>query len=225
MENPYGIASLWQQSDAVIKFVGFALLAMSLASWAVIFTRLISLLKLRKAKYLIAEFWQQQDINKGIDLLAPQPPFQKLVSQGLQAKAHHQNHQAQLQGQVPLSDWLTTALKNNIDDTRESLSGGLAILASVGSTSPFIGLFGTVWGIYHALIGIGLSGSASIDKVAGPVGEALVMTAFGLAVAIPAVLGYNAISRANKAITIQMNRFASQLHAYYLTGSVQSKVG
>ncbi|MGS0497596.1 MotA/TolQ/ExbB proton channel family protein [Pseudoalteromonas mariniglutinosa] len=225
MENPYGIAALWQQSDAVIKFVGFSLLAMSLASWAVIFVRLFSLLKLRKAKHLVVKFWQQQDINNGVEQLAPQPHFQQLAVQGLQAKEHHQNHEEQLQGQVPLADWLTTALKNNIDDTRESLSGGLAILASVGSTSPFIGLFGTVWGIYHALIGIGLSGSASIDKVAGPVGEALVITAFGLAVAIPAVLAYNAISRGNKSVLIQLNRFASQLHAYYLTGTVQTKAG
>lgn len=225
MENPYGIAALWQQSDAVIKFVGFSLLAMSLASWAVIFIRLFSLLKLRKAKHLVVRFWQQKDINKGIEQLAPQIHFQQLAAQGLQAKEHHQNHEEQLQGQVPLADWLTTALKNNIDDTRESLTGGLAILASVGSTSPFIGLFGTVWGIYHALIGIGLSGSASIDKVAGPVGEALVMTAFGLAVAIPAVLAYNAISRGNKSVIIQLNRFASQLHAYYLTGTVQTKAG
>ncbi|MDN3378677.1 MULTISPECIES: MotA/TolQ/ExbB proton channel family protein [unclassified Pseudoalteromonas] len=225
MENPYGIAALWQQSDAVIKFVGFSLLAMSLASWAVIFIRLFSILKLRKAKCLVIDFWQQQDINKGVELLAEQAHFQQLAMQGLQAKEQHQNHEEQLQGQVPLADWLTTALKNNIDDTRESLSGGLAILASVGSTSPFIGLFGTVWGIYHALVGIGVSGSASIDKVAGPVGEALIMTAFGLAVAIPAVLAYNAISRGNKSVIIQLNRFASQLHAYYLTGTVHTKAG
>ena len=129
------------------------------------------------------------------------------------------SHQDDLHGKLPLSDWLTSTLKGAIEESAEQMQKGLAILASVGSTAPFVGLFGTVWGIYHALVGIGASGQASIDKVAGPVGEALIMTAFGLAVAIPAVLAYNALSRGNKGIISKLNRFAFQLHAYFMTGA------
>ena len=118
-----------------------------------------------------------------------------------------------------MSDWVTGSLRNSIDEFTARLQSGLAILASVGSTAPFLGLFGTVWGIYHALIAIGTSGQSTIDKVAGPVGEALIMTALGLAVAIPAVLGYNALVRGNKFILVRMNSFAHDLHAYFVTGA------
>jgi biopolymer transport protein ExbB len=114
---------------------------------------------------------------------------------------------------------VTRCLRNGIDEFTARLQSGLAILASVGSTAPFIGLFGTVWGIYHALVAIGTSGQASIDKVAGPIGEALIMTAFGLAVAIPAVLGYNALVRGNKGMLNGLNSFAHDLHAYFVTGA------
>jgi biopolymer transport protein ExbB len=124
-----------------------------------------------------------------------------------------------------VSDWITRTLRNSIDDSTARLQSGLAILASVGSTAPFVGLFGTVWGIYHALVGIGASGVATIDKVAGPVGEALIMTALGLAVAIPAVLGYNALVRGNKGILTKLNRFAHDLHAYFVTGARVSSGG
>nr|WP_290575874.1 MotA/TolQ/ExbB proton channel family protein [Ketobacter sp.] len=146
-------------------------------------------------------------------------PFYQLAEDGQIALDHHATHQEDLHGKLPLADWLTTSLRGSIDESAERLQRGLSILASVGSTAPFIGLFGTVWGIYHALVGIGVSGQASIDKVAGPVGEALIMTAFGLAVAIPAVLGYNALQRQNKLILGRLNRFAHQLHAFFLTGS------
>ncbi len=122
-----------------------------------------------------------------------------------------------------MSDWITRALRNGIDDFTARLQTGLAVLASVGSTAPFIGLFGTVWGIYHALMSIGSAGQATIDKVAGPIGEALIMTALGLAVAIPAVLGYNALVRGNKFVLTKLNSFAHDLHAYFVTGArVQS---
>ena len=117
------------------------------------------------------------------------------------------------------SDWISRALRNSIDSTTGKLQAGLAILASVGSTAPFVGLFGTVWGIYHALMKIGAAGQASIDQVAGPIGEALIMTALGLAVAIPAVLGYNALVRGNKHILAKLGRFAHDLHAYHVTGA------
>ena len=126
---------------------------------------------------------------------------------------------AELSKQLDTSDWVTRGLQNAIDDATAQLQSGLAILASVGSTAPFVGLFGTVWGIYHALMQIGMAGQATIDKVAGPVGEALIMTALGLAVAIPVVLGYNGLVRGNKYIIGRMNRFAHDLHALLVTGA------
>ena len=118
-----------------------------------------------------------------------------------------------------MSDWVTRSLRQAIDEFTTHLQSGMAILASVGSTAPFVGLFGTVWGIYHALLSIGAAGAATIDKVAGPVGESLIMTALGLAVAIPAVLGYNALVRGNKGVLHKVNRFANDLHAYFVTGA------
>jgi biopolymer transport protein ExbB len=132
---------------------------------------------------------------------------------------HHRHSDQQLHDTLDLSDWMTGSLSNAIDDAKDKLSHGLALLASIGSTAPFVGLFGTVWGIYHALLAISDAGSAGLDKVAGPVGEALVMTAFGLAVAIPAVLGYNALVRGNAFIVGKLNRFAYDLHAYFVTGN------
>jgi biopolymer transport protein ExbB len=139
------------------------------------------------------------------------------------AVEHHASSQNDLHGQISLAEWLTESLRGAIDESAERMQSGLAVLASVGSTAPFVGLFGTVWGIYHALIGIGASGQASIDKVAGPVGEALIMTACGLAVAIPAVVSYNALTRHNKGVINRLHRFARQLHAFFLTGAPISK--
>jgi len=140
---------------------------------------------------------------------------------GQEALAHLDNSasQPELRQELDKSDWVTRSLQNTIDDATADLQSGMAILASVGSTSPFVGLFGTVWGIYHALMQIGMAGQATIDKVAGPIGEALIMTALGLAVAIPAVLGYNALVRGNKSVITRMNRFAHDLHALLMTGS------
>ncbi|WP_347080530.1 MotA/TolQ/ExbB proton channel family protein, partial [Escherichia coli] len=121
-------------------------------------------------------------------------------------------------GALNISEWVTSCLRRSIETITGRMQRGLQVLASVGRTAPFVGLFGTVWGIYHALVGIGVSGQASIDRVAGPVGEALIMTAFGLVVAIPAVLGYNALTRSNKAILAQLSNFAHDLHAYLITG-------
>lgn len=225
--NPYGISALWAQSDAVIKSVAIMLLAMSIASWCVILVRAIHLWKLQRVAQASRDFWHAQSFGQGLAILASASkqqnsrdnPFRYLADEGQAALDHHSSHQEDLHGHLPLSDWLTATLKGAIDESAEQMQRGLAILASVGSTAPFIGLFGTVWGIYHALVGIGTSGHASIDKVAGPVGEALVMTAFGLAVAIPAVLAYNALSRGNKGIINKLNRFAFQLHAYFMTGA------
>ncbi|MDX5364623.1 MAG: MotA/TolQ/ExbB proton channel family protein [Pseudazoarcus pumilus] len=146
-------------------------------------------------------------------------PFRRLVEEGGHACDHHAARREELHGQLSLAEWLTACLRTAIDESAERMHSGLSVLASVGSVAPFVGLFGTVWGIYHALVGIGVSGNAGIDKVAGPVGEALIMTAFGLAVAIPAVLGYNALVRTNKGVLGQLNRFAHHLHALMVTGA------
>lgn len=224
--NPYGIAAMWHQGDPVIKTVAIILLLMSVASWYVMLVRTVGLIRLRRVANSTQNFWHARSLGEGLQIISSgrqQNPFHKLAEDGQTALDHHVNHHEDLHGKLPLADWLTTSLRGSIDEGSERLQKGLSVLASVGSTAPFIGLFGTVWGIYHALVGIGISGQASIDKVAGPVGEALIMTAFGLAVAIPAVLGYNGLQRQNKLILGKLNRFAHQLHAFYLTGSPIAK--
>ncbi len=220
--NPYGIEALWQQGDLVIKTVAVLLLIMSIATWTIILVRAWGLWQQRQRAAKLSAFWQAQSYEEGVQQLGPhcsQNIFRHLADEGSAALNHHRHHQNDLQGHLPFSDWLTSSLRGGIDESAERIQRGLPVLASVGATAPFIGLFGTVWGIYHALVSIGVSGQASIDKVAGPVGEALIMTAFGLAVAIPAVLGYNALVRANKSVLGKLNRFAHQLHAYLLTGA------
>jgi biopolymer transport protein ExbB len=185
-------------------------------------------MRLRRAAQVVGEFWHAQSFAKGmaaIDVTGPSNPFHQLAIEGQAAVKHHASNQEDLHGQLTLADWLTESLRGAIDESAERMQSGLPILASVGSTAPFVGLFGTVWGIYHALVGIGVSGQASIDKVAGPVGEALIMTALGLAVAIPAVLAYNALMRSNKGVIGKLHRFARQLRAFFLTGSPVSRPG
>jgi biopolymer transport protein ExbB len=221
MQNSYGLTQLWLQGDWVTRFVALLLLAMSLASWIVIITKALSLRSASQQGKYVESFWHSNDLAEGLNKLGSDAinPFRQLAIEGREAAAHHRASKPQLHDGLDISDWITRCLRNSIDDTTARLQSGLAILASVGSTAPFVGLFGTVWGIYHALLAIGLAGQASIDKVAGPIGEALIMTALGLAVAIPAVLGYNALVRGNKAVVTKLNRFAHDLHAYYVTGA------
>ena len=227
--NPYGIQALWSQGDLVIKSVAFLLLIMSIASWYVMATLIWRAFILRRAAHATADFWHAQNFDEGLQILGQAGDanqFRHLAEEGQAAVEHYtKSNHTHLHDQLSLADWLNACLRGAIDEGAERLQRGLPILASVGSTAPFVGLFGTVWGIYHALVGIGISGQASIDKVAGPVGEALIMTAFGLAVAIPAVLGYNALTRANKGIIGRMNHFAHQLHAYFLTGAPVARNG
>ena len=221
-DNPYGIQALWAQGDMVIKSVAVVLLIMSIASWTVIAIRAWNLARIRSRARSLDDFWHTKSFTEGLRLLGPTDQhnhFRRLAEEGQSAREHHHTNKSDLHGSLPLADWLTNCLRGSIDESSERMQKGLAILASVGATAPFIGLFGTVWGIYHALIKIGTTGQAGIDQVAGPVGEALVMTAFGLAVAIPAVLGYNALVRGNKNVLGKLNRFAHQLHAYFLTGA------
>ncbi|NBW50155.1 MAG: MotA/TolQ/ExbB proton channel family protein [Betaproteobacteria bacterium] len=221
MESQLGLITLWTQGDWVTKSVAVLLLGMSLASWIVILIKALDILKFKSLAARTENFWHSAEFEEGIDSLgAPTDnPFVQLARAGQEATAHHRNTQTQLHDALDISDWISRSLRNSIDDSTARFQSGLAVLASVGSTAPFVGLFGTVWGIYHALMGIGASGQATIDKVAGPIGEALIMTALGLAVAIPAVLGYNALVRGNKSILTKLNRFAHDLHAYFVTGA------
>ena len=220
METQFGLAHVWAQGDIVTKSLALLLLAMSLASWMVIITKALDVIQHKRHAQAAKKFWHAEDFNAGLHVLGDDPanPFHQLATSGREAAAHRQA-KTHLHESLDVSDWVTRSLRNSIDDTTARLQSGLAVLASVGSTAPFVGLFGTVWGIYHALLGIGSAGQATIDQVAGPVGEALIMTALGLAVAIPAVLGYNALVRGNKAILHQLNSFAHDLHAYFVTGA------
>lgn len=221
MNSQFGLANVWSQGDIVTKSVALLLLAMSLASWMVIIIKTLDLIKYKKIARAAEDFWHSEDFAAGLTKLGADPtnPFRQLALEGREATLHHRNTKAHLHDALDVSDWVTRTLRNTIDEFTARLQSGLAILASVGSTAPFVGLFGTVWGIYHALLSIGAAGQATIDKVAGPIGEALIMTALGLAVAIPAVLGYNALVRGNKGILQKLSRFAHDLHAYFVTGA------
>ena len=225
MDTQLGLAHFWDQGDWVTRFVALLLLAMSVASWMVILVKAIHLRRHLGQARALPGFWHSRDFDDGLAKLGPADdcPFHQLARQGRDAS----RHLLQFDGESPrtmadaadLDEWISRTLHNSIDDTTARLQAGLAVLASVGATAPFVGLFGTVWGIYHALLGIGASGQATIDKVAGPIGESLIMTALGLAVAIPAVLGYNALVRGNKGLLHKLRRFAHDLHAYLVTGA------
>src|SRR5262249_46360246 len=142
--------------------------------------------------------------------------FKMIVEDGLKAAQHHEGR---LTDQIPLHEWITISLYRSSDSVNSRMSNGLSVLATVGSTAPFVGLFGTVWGIYNALISISLAGQASLDKIAGPIGEALIMTALGLFVAVPAVMGYNWLLRRNKDISEKLKYFTADLHSYLVSGA------
>jgi biopolymer transport protein ExbB len=221
MESQFGIVNVWTQGDLVTKGVAVLLLLMSMASWIVIALKTLDILKYQRQARQAADFWHSEDFATALDKLGADAtdPFRQIALEGREATAHHRNSKVHLHDSLDVSDWVTRCLRNAMDEITARLQSGLAILASVGSTAPFVGLFGTVWGIYHALLSIGMSGQSTIDKVAGPVGESLIMTALGLAVAIPAVLGYNALVRGNKGILNKLGSFAHDLHAFFVTGA------
>jgi biopolymer transport protein ExbB len=221
MTPSFGLSNIWTQGDAVTRLILLALLSMSVISWVVIVLKAQGVWRHKQSALGSEQFWHTASLAEGLSVLSQRPGnlFYTLAQVGQEATEHHQAAQKQLHDRLDISDWVTRSLRNSIDDSTSRLQNGLAVLASIGSTAPFVGLFGTVWGIYHALVGISASGNASIDAVAGPIGETLIMTALGLAVAIPAVLGYNALVRGNKFIIARMNRFAHDLHAYFVTGA------
>jgi biopolymer transport protein ExbB len=213
VENPYGIEALWKGSDLVAKTVLLLLLVMSISSWYVTIVKLLEQSKTqRQAKAAARDFWAAGTVEQGAKTLDAQSAYRFIVDSALGAIKKHDG----LKGHIPLADWVSMSIQRAIERVQSNAQSGLAVLATVGSISPFVGLFGTVWGIYHALTAIGISGQASIDKVAGPVGEALIMTAIGLAVAVPAVLGYNWLIRRNKAVMDDVRAFGQDLHSVVL---------
>ena len=217
VDNPYGMAALWAQGDFVAKGVLIIMLIMSAATWYLLFVKLIEQQKLfGQAKAANDSFWKSPSVAQGIASLKTGTPFWYIADRGVSASQHHEGT---LVEQIDLSSWITMSINRAVEEIQSRLQGGLSVLATVGSTAPFVGLFGTVWGIYHALTAIGISGQASIDKVAGPVGEALIMTAIGLAVAVPAVMGYNWLVRRNKAAMEKVRAFSADLHSVLLSGT------
>ena len=218
--NPYGLAALWAQGDWVARFTLLLLAVMSLGSWYVLITKLISQSRMgedgRKAGQ---NFWKADTVRKGADTLVKTSAYRFIAEAALEATRKHDG----LIGQVDLNTWVAQSIERAVGTVHSRTQEGLAVLATVGSTAPFVGLFGTVWGIYNALVRIGASGQASLDKVAGPVGEALIMTAIGLAVAVPAVLGYNWVVRRNKVAMDTVRAFGSDLHTVLLAAGNRPK--
>ncbi|WP_395688163.1 MotA/TolQ/ExbB proton channel family protein [Caenimonas koreensis] len=210
LENPYGIEALWKGSDNIARAVLVILAIMSIGSWYIMIVKLLEQSKMnRHARTVDKNFWQAKSVSEGAGALEKNSAYRFIAESGVAATNDHGG----LKSHIPMHDWIPMSVTSAVDRINATMQGGLAFLATVGSTSPFVGLFGTVWGIYHALTAIGISGQASIDKVAGPVGEALIMTALGLAVAIPAVLGYNWLARRNKAVMDEVREFSDELNA------------
>jgi len=216
VENPYGLEALWKQGDVVSRTVLFIMVIMSMGSWYIIFTKLFEQQKVfRSAKETGNGFWQAGSIKAGTETLKEGSAFRFIAESGLEATKHHEGT---LTEQIDLHTWISMSIQRAVENVNSRLQDGLAFLATVGSTAPFVGLFGTVWGIMHALTSIGIAGQASIDKVAGPVGEALIMTAIGLAVAVPAVMGYNWLIRRNKTAMERVRAFSADVHNVLLAG-------
>jgi len=214
--NPYGLEALWRDGDIISRTTLIIMVIMSMASWYVIFTKLFEQSKLMKsAKVASQSFWTAGSIKKGAESLDEASAFRFIAESGLKASDHHEGTMVE---SIDKHTWIGMSIQRAVDNINSRLQDGLAILATVGSTAPFVGLFGTVWGILHALTSIGTSGQASIDKVAGPVGEALIMTAIGLAVAVPAVMGYNWLIRRNKSAMESVRTFSGDLLNVLLAG-------
>lgn len=221
VENPFGLGALIQQGDLVARSTLVILLIMSLLTWFIMITKFFDQRRQRlQALDAEREFWVSNSLTDALSKLkGSSNPFRALAETGKQAFEYHEVNKARLSGAIGTSEWITGSLQRTADSIIGRMQAGLPVLASVGSTAPFVGLFGTVWGIYHALIAISASGSASIEKVAGPVGEALIMTAIGLFVAVPAVLGYNVLLRRNKNLQEGVSHFTHELHAYLISGA------
>ncbi len=216
VDNPYGLKALWTQGDIVARSTLTIMVIMSMASWYVIFTKLFEQRSmLKSARESADSFWKASSVKAGAGALVEGSAFHYIANQGIRASDHHEGTMVET---IDKHTWISMSVDRAVGSINNRLQDGMAVLATVGSTAPFVGLFGTVWGIYNALVKIGISGQASIDKVAGPVGESLIMTAFGLAVAVPAVMGYNWLLRRNKSVMDQTKAFAGDLHNVLVAG-------
>jgi len=220
-DNPYGIQALWEQSDYVGKGVFVILGVMSLWSWWVMVNKWLDQRSLKKvAAEAEKTFWNSASLQEGLSKLKGKVnPFRDIADDGIKALEHHRKSSQDVTSNIELADFVATSVQKRADMLQSSLQSGMVVLASVGATAPFVGLFGTVWGIYHALISISIAGQASLDKVAGPIGEALIMTAIGLAVAVPAVLGFNALTRGNKSLIERVGYFSHDVQAALVAGA------
>jgi biopolymer transport protein ExbB len=216
-----GFAHYWAQGDAVSHSVAYILILMSIVSWYYILSKAWTSWRIRRSATAVDGFWDAPSMTDAIALLThadTEHIYAPLASHAVEAVSVKANS-ASLNATVDPGELVTRTLRQQINRVSSRLENGLTLLASVGSTAPFIGLFGTVWGIYHALVAVSTSGTIQIDKVAGPVGEALIMTAIGLVVAIPAVLGYNGFTRVNRVTLAELDAFAHDLHAHLTTGA------
>ena len=215
-ENPYGLGALWKNGDIIARGVLLIMAIMSLGTWIIMISKFLEQSRLfRASKAVNQTFWTQKTVQDGAQTLKADSPFRYIAETGIVAARHHEGS---MRDSIDLHSWTAMSIQRALETINTRLQGGLAFLGTVGSTSPFIGLFGTVWGIYHALTAIGIAGQASIDKVAGPVGESLIMTAIGLATAVPAVLGYNLLVRRNKGAMDRVRNFGSDLHSVLIGG-------
>jgi biopolymer transport protein ExbB len=209
--TPYGLQHMWENGGWISRSILITLVIMSAGTWYIFFTKWIEQQRiLGQASQVEKKFWTSATLNEGVDKLPKNSVFRGIAEAGLKASGGGTTL-------VGLSDWIGMTLTRQLEDANARLQGGIAFLGSVGSVGPFVGLLGTVIGILNALIGIGVAGQMSIDKVAGPVGEALQMTAIGLFVAVPAVLLYNYLVRRNKVITEKLRAFAGDLQAYLIS--------
>ena len=223
MESQLGVFHFIANADAVGRFLVGTLAVMSAMCWYLIATKTLTHLRLqRRGRRFLDRFWNAASLDEvanEIQTHGAREPFAHLTSHAMFARAHHARHgAAKLAETGTPAEFLTRTMKSVIDEETARLEWGLTVLASVGATAPFVGLFGTVWGVYHALVAIGISGAGTLDKVAGPVGEALIMTGVGLAVAIPAVLAYNFFTRGNRMLLARLDAFAYELFTFLTTG-------
>ena len=220
VNNPYGLDALWKGGDFIARGTLIILGIMSMGTWYIMITKVVEQsMLLRQGSDANKTFWNANTVRDGANALNKRSAFRMMAEDGMRAAEHHEGS---LTEEIDLHTWVTMSLQRSVEAINNRMQNGLAFLATVGSTAPFVGLFGTVWGIYHALTAIGIAGQASIDKVAGPVGEALIMTAFGLAVAVPAVLGYNWMVRRNKVAMDRVRNFSSDLHALLVGGGART---
>ncbi len=220
-ENSFGFAHLWASGDMVSHSVALIIALMSVASWYLILAKALDWRTVRRAAHSLEAFWSASSVIEGIEILqqaGTDSPYARLAIQANSCINDCESAPGRLAARFDPAEQLERTLRQQLSSTQAGMESGLTLLATTGATAPFVGLLGTVWGIYHALLAIGLSGQAALEKVAGPVGEALIMTAAGLGVALPAVFAYNAFTRANRVVLADLDAFAHDLHAFFTVG-------